>query len=149
MAAAAIVPTSKLPIAISKSELLKHAERALEFCYVIAYAQGMHQLSKASVELSMNIPVTDVIQVWKAGCIIRSAMLENFYQAFQKNGNLENLLLDSGIAELIKATHADVKKIAATAIESGIAIPGMLSALAYFEAILQRTNANEFNSGAA
>jgi 6-phosphogluconate dehydrogenase len=120
-------------VRLSKSELLKHTERALEFCYIIAYAQGLHQLSKASVELKMNIPVADVIKVWRQGCIIRSAMLENFYKAYQNNGNLENLLLDSGIAELIKATHADMKKVAVLAIESGIAVPGMLSALAYFD----------------
>ena len=133
IAAANLYHPSIIPIALAKEELLKHAERTLEFCYIIAYAQGLHQLSRASVELSMNIPVTDVIKVWRQGCIIRSAMLENFYQAYQKQTTLENLLLDSGIAEMIKATYPNIKVVAVAAINSGIAIPAIMSSLAYFE----------------
>jgi 6-phosphogluconate dehydrogenase len=139
IAASQLYRSKIIPISLSKEELAKQAERALEFCYIIAYAQGLHQLSKASIDLGMNIPVTDVIKVWRQGCIIRSAMLENFYQAYQKQDKLENLLLDESIAELIKATHTNVKKISVVAINSGIAIPAMMSALAYFEGFCSAT----------
>ncbi len=139
IAASQLYRSKIIPISLSKEELAKQAERALEFCFIIAYAQGLHQLSKASIDLGMNIPVTDVIKVWRQGCIIRSAMLENFYQAYQKQDKLENLLLDESIAELIKATHTNVKKIAVEAINSGIAIPAMMSALAYFEGFCSAT----------
>ncbi len=121
------------PVTLSKKDLINEAEKALTFCYIIAYAQGLQQLSKASVELNMNIPIIDVIKVWRQGCIIRSAMLANFYKAYQKGGALENFLLDEGIAELIKGTHQSSKNIVVQAIDSGIAVPGMMSALAYFE----------------
>ncbi len=135
IAAAKLYKPLITPIPLSKKELVQQAERALEFCYVMAYAQGLHQLSKASVELGMNIPVTDVIKVWRQGCIIRSAMLENFYLAYQKQNHLQNLLLDASIAELVKPTHANMKAIAVCAINAGVAIPGMMSALAYFEGL--------------
>ncbi|HVG11675.1 MAG TPA: NADP-dependent phosphogluconate dehydrogenase [Flavisolibacter sp.] len=120
-------------LTLPKDEVVNYAERALEFCYIIAYAQGLQQLSTASEALGMNIPVANVIKVWRQGCIIRSAMLENFYLAYQKNSGLENLLLDEDIAELIVATHDDMKEFAILAIKAGVAIPGMMSALAYFE----------------
>ena len=70
-------------------------EAALHFCFIIAYAQGLAMLAKASTELNMQIPLPKVIQVWKAGCIIRSAMLPVFEKAFAQNETLSTLLLDN------------------------------------------------------
>ncbi len=133
VAAAALYQPQIKPANIGKEALAAEAEGALTFCYIIAYAQGLAQLSKASVELGMNIPVADVIKVWRQGCIIRSAMLGDFYKAFVKAGTLENLLLDKSIAALINSTHQNIKNTLLTAIESGVAMPAMMSALAYFE----------------
>ncbi len=133
VAAAALYKPRIKRITLNKDELVAETEKALIFCFVMAYAQGLSQLSKASAELSMNIPVADVIKVWRQGCIIRSAMLGNFYTAYQKAGTLENLLLDADIADLVKQTHLSAKNIAVQAIEAGVALPSMMSALAYFE----------------
>src|SRR3569833_2191924 len=69
----------------STDEVLTDFENALAFCFAIAYAQGLSMLAKASGELNMNIPLPSVIQVWKAGCLIRSALLGNFTDAFTKD----------------------------------------------------------------
>jgi 6-phosphogluconate dehydrogenase len=133
VAAGALYKPKLKPIALSKDELMQEAEKALTFCYIMAYAQGLSQLSKASVELNMNIPVADVIKVWRQGCIIRSAMLGDFYKAYQKGGELENILLDEGIAKLVKKDHESTKNIIVMAVTAGIAMPATMSALAYFE----------------
>jgi 6-phosphogluconate dehydrogenase len=115
-------------------DILSELENALAFCFTIAYAQGLSMLAKASDELGMNIPLPSVIQVWKAGCIIRSALLGNFTEAFEKDPILPNLLLDQKIAALLKNREAALRRIIALAVEAKIPVAGMNSALAYYDA---------------
>jgi 6-phosphogluconate dehydrogenase len=125
---------------INKTEItqndLNHVENALAFCFTLAYAQGLSMLAKASDELNMNIPLPDVIKVWKAGCIIRSALLGNFTEAFQKDPKLPNLLLDPEIAELLKNREESIRHILTTGIKAKVPMAGMMSALGYYDAYL-------------
>jgi len=98
--------------------------------------QGLSMLAKASGELNMNIPLPSVIQVWKAGCIIRSALLGNFTDAFTKQPILPNLLLDKEIAALLKNREDSARRIVSLAIQSKIPVAGIGSALAYYDAYL-------------
>ncbi len=113
--------------------LLADAENTLAFCFIIAYAQGLSMLAKASVELELNIPLPSVIQVWKAGCIIRSALLGNFTSAFAAEPNLPNLLLDHNIAALIKEREESVRKFIGLAVNLKVPVPSIMSSLAYFD----------------
>jgi 6-phosphogluconate dehydrogenase len=61
-------------------------------------------------------------------------MLSDFYKAYQTNTSLTNLLLDAGIAAIVKEDHQAIKNIVATGIAAGVPLAGMMSALAYFEA---------------
>lgn len=118
----------------SGEELENHLEAALHFCFIIAYTQGLAMLAKASTELNMAIPLPKVIQVWKAGCIIRSAMLQTFEQAFATNETLSNLLLDKGVAALLQQSEGSIRRIVCEAVEARIPVAGISSALAYFDA---------------
>ncbi|MDB5253357.1 MAG: gndA [Flaviaesturariibacter sp.] len=109
-------------------------ENALAFCFTIAYAQGLSQLAKASDELSMNIPLPAVIQVWKAGCIIRSALLGNFTKAFGREAKLPNLLLDADIAGILKNREASLRRILITGIGAGIPLAAFASSVSYYDA---------------
>lgn len=125
---------------VNKTEItqndLDHLENALAFCFTIAYAQGLSMLAKASDELIMNIPLPDVIKVWKAGCIIRSALLGNFTEAFRKDPKLPNLLLDTEIAELLKNREESLRQVLEMGIKAKIPMAGMMSALGYYDAYL-------------
>lgn len=125
---------SRLRTFTATEKFIAEVEEALGFCFVVAYAQGLHMLAVASKELAMDIPLPDVIKVWRAGCIIRSIMLGDFYEAYRRNGNLKNLLLDENVAALLKERYPRTKSVLAVFIESGIPAAGMMSALAYFEA---------------
>jgi 6-phosphogluconate dehydrogenase len=131
--AARLYKTSVTPIAVPRVELITELENALSFCFVIAYAQGLSMLAKASAELKMEIPLPAVIQVWKAGCIIRSTLLGNFTNAFKKNHQLSNLLLDNEIVDLLKNRESSLRKITNAAITSKIPLPAMMSALSYYD----------------
>lgn len=121
-------------VTIPEEELLQALEETLYFCFVIAYAQGLSMLAVASVELQLQIPLPDVIKVWRAGCIIRSQMLEQFADAFTTNNTLPSLLLDNTIASLLKQREESIRKITALGISSKIPMTGISSALAYFDA---------------
>ena len=120
----------------SNKEFISDLENALAFSFTIAYIQGLSMLSKASDELNMNIPMAAVIQVWKSGCIIRSALLGNFSAVFEKDPKLPNLLLDKNIAELLQNREQSVRSVVATAVHSKIPVAAISSALAYYDAYL-------------
>lgn len=125
---------------IQKLELddkgLKQIENGLLFSFAIAYAQGLSMLHKASEVHQMNIPQQDVIRVWKAGCIIRSALLGNFEQAFLKEENLENILLDQDIAAMMQSLEKDARELVVMGVKSRIPMACISSALAYYDALL-------------
>jgi 6-phosphogluconate dehydrogenase len=117
-------------------KLLTEIENALTFCFAIAYAQGLSMLAKASEVHSMDIPLPDVIRVWRAGCIIRSALLGNFTNAFQKNPKLANILLDQEIADLLKNREQSLRTIISVAVTSKIPVNCMMTTLGYYDAYL-------------
>jgi 6-phosphogluconate dehydrogenase len=133
--AAQVYQSAILPTTITE-DILTELENALAFCFVIAYAQGLSMLAKASDELKMDIPLPDVITVWKAGCIIRSALLGNFTDAFTKDPKLPNLLLDKDMADLLKNREQSIRTILTLGIQTKIPMSGMMSALAYYDAYL-------------
>jgi 6-phosphogluconate dehydrogenase len=126
-------PVNPLPV---DEELLTELENALAFCFAIAYAQGLSMLASASDHWKMDIHLPDVITVWKAGCIIRSALLGNFTEAFAKDPKLPNLLLDQEIAALLKNREESLRKIITAAVNARIPVNGMMSALGYYDALL-------------
>ncbi|HET7896289.1 MAG TPA: NADP-dependent phosphogluconate dehydrogenase, partial [Flavisolibacter sp.] len=109
-------------------------EDTLAFCFVMAYAQGLSLLAKASDEYRMQIPLANVVAIWKGGCIIRSSLLYEFDKAFAADAKLPNVLLDEGIAAFLKAKETAVRKAVSLAAESRIPVAGISSALSYFDA---------------
>ncbi len=122
-------------INISQSTL-DALENTLTFCFAIAYAQGLSMLAKASDVWQMDIPLPDVIKVWKAGCIIRSALLGNFSDAYKEDPKLPNLLLDKKIAALLLQREDSIRTIVSLATKAKIPMTGIASTLGYFDAYL-------------
>ena len=112
---------------------IKKIKDALYFAMIIAYAQGLAMLNKASSELSMDIPLADVVKIWRGGCIIRSSLLEVFYKAFKKDKQLANILLNKNIAKLVKKHEKNIRAVINMAVKNKIAVSGLMSALGYFD----------------
>ncbi|RYZ19987.1 MAG: hypothetical protein EOP49_47945 [Sphingobacteriales bacterium] len=118
---------------LSKEELLSAVEDALGFCFIMAYAQGLSLLAKASEEYKMDIPLGDVVTIWKGGCIIRSLLLYQFDKAYDTNPALPNVLLDAEVAELIKQKEAKTRQVMCLAMGAKLPVAAMSSALSYFD----------------
>ena len=122
-------------VAVDKDTFIKQLEDALYFGFIICYAQGLSMLFQASIALDMDIPLHDVVKIWRGGCIIRSKLLNDFYKAFKDSDNqLPNILLDNGIAEIVKSKEDSIRSVIKEAIDTNIGIGGLMSALAYFDA---------------
>ncbi len=120
---------------INKDEYLVWLEQAFYFAMITTYAQGMHLLSKASSAYEYQLNLADIAKIWRGGCIIRSAFLEEIYSAFQKDAALEHLLLDNKVQGLVNETLPGIRTIVSGAVSAGIAIPAYTSSISYFDAI--------------
>ncbi len=125
-------PTADVPV--PKEVFIQQVQDALYFAVIISYAQGLAQLHVASKELDMQIPLQDVVKIWRGGCIIRSSLLEVFFKAYQKNPELSNLLLEGDIAQLLQAKKQNMRNMIIHAIHMGYPVAGLMAALSYFDA---------------
>lgn len=133
MAASLYQPLIK-NISGKKETVIKQLHDVLYFSMLMAYAQGLSMLHKASKQLQMDIPLADVVKIWRGGCIIRSTMLQHFYKAYKKNAQLQNLLLDEEIMKRIKRKEKNTRKVVATLAQCGIPAGAINASLAYFDA---------------
>jgi len=92
------------PDATDKSDLIKKSEQALYFAFIMAYAQGMHQLTDASKEYGYELDLGEIAKIWRAGCIIRAALLADITEAYKAEPELQNLLLSKSFVEKVQGT---------------------------------------------
>lgn len=119
---------------VSPEGMAAMAEDTLLFCFVMAYAQGLSLLAKASDEYNMQIPLADVVSIWKGGCIIRSSLLYVFEKVLNDNSVESSVLLNERIATLLKEKEERVRQFLSLAVKSRIPVAAMSSALGYFDA---------------
>ena len=110
VAAALYKPTIKTFTGI-KEKFIQQLHDALYCATIISYAQGLAMLHKASTSLQMDIPLQDVVRIWRGGCIIRSTLLETFTAAFKKDKQLSNILLNKKVAALVKKKQVGLRKV--------------------------------------
>jgi 6-phosphogluconate dehydrogenase len=115
-------------------EFLDEMKNALLASFVVTYAQGLSLLQMASIEKNYNLDLAEIARIWRGGCIIRSALLEDVRRAFRENPNLPNLILDDKFAEILKANHEDWHLIVGLFAQSRIPALCFSSALQYFDA---------------
>jgi 6-phosphogluconate dehydrogenase len=117
----------------NKYKIVQQVGDALYAATLITYAQGLAMLQKASAERQMNIPMQDVVKIWRGGCIIRSAQLEIFTAAYAKQPALPNILLDKKIAAILKKKQPALRKSVQLFASAKIPAAAIMSALAYFD----------------
>jgi len=134
VAAANIFKPQRTSIAVNKTEFIAQLENALQAAIIICYAQGLAMLHKASSVYNMEIPLKDVVKIWRGGCIIRSVLLEDFYTAYQSNPDLSNILLNTQLAHLLQTKEDALRQVIVQAVQHKIAVAGLMSALGYLDA---------------
>lgn len=116
-----------------KLQFGKNLHDALYFATVISYAQGLAMLTTASSELKMDIPLPEVVSVWRGGCIIRSALLDLFKNAYQDAG-LKNLLLNKDVAYILMEKEKSLQEIVSIAALNNYPVAALMSSYNYYNA---------------
>jgi len=116
-----------------KEALLMQLHHALYAGMLITFAQGMALLHVASRSYGYDLNLESVARIWRGGCIIRSALLDLIAAAFRARPDLPNLLLDPAIATELFTWEADFRSVVCVAASQGIPVPGLMSALGYYD----------------
>jgi 6-phosphogluconate dehydrogenase len=119
--------------AIDEDKVIEQIKDALYFAMLNTYAQGLAQLTIASEAYNYGLDLEQVAKIWRGGCIIRAAALEDFRQAYSRNPALRNILLDDTIAQNVSARQEGARATIKYAIDNGIPFGAYMNALAYFD----------------
>ncbi|MEZ4680346.1 MAG: NADP-dependent phosphogluconate dehydrogenase [Caldilineaceae bacterium] len=116
-----------------RDKFVEQLRNALYVGMIITYAQGMTQLQQASNTYNYGLNLADVARIWRGGCIIRAALLEDIRTAYANASDLPSLLIDPRFGYRIEERQADLRAVVCMAAMQGIPAPGLMSALAYFD----------------
>lgn len=122
-----------------KQELVESIRRALYMSKICSYAQGFAQMRAASEEYDWNLQYGEIAMIFRGGCIIRAAFLQKIKDAYDKNPNLKNLLLDPYFKEIVENYQDSLRKVVGMATSNGIPVPAFCSALSYYDSYRSET----------
>ena len=103
----------KKDVSENLGQFVGELKNALLCSFIVTYAQGMSMMQTASKESGYGLDLSDIAKIWRGGCIIRSALLEEMRRAFAENPELPNLMLDDKFAEILSANRGDWRTVAA------------------------------------
>jgi 6-phosphogluconate dehydrogenase len=112
---------------------IRQLENSLFFSMITIFAQGMAMLKAASAEYNYGLNLKDIAKIWRGGCIIRAAVLEQIRSGYEADNELLNIMIDPALSKEILNRQEDIRSIIKTAVECGIPVPGFSASLAYFD----------------
>lgn len=112
---------------------LQQLREAFFAALIIVYAEGMALLKIASDTYHYELNLETVASIWRGGCIIRAALLEDLVQAFQTNPDLSNPLLDPELSKKLITAELSLRQIVCLSAQSGIPAPGFMASLSYLD----------------
>src|SRR5664279_3602284 len=121
------------PFAGDRKTFLDQLGHALHAAMIIVYAQGMAVLAAASDKYEYHLDLEAVARIWRGGCIIRAALLEDIRMAYRNQPGSPNLLLAPELSKKVMANTEDLRRAACAAIELGLPTPCFMTALGYFD----------------
>jgi len=122
-----------------KVAMIEAIHDALYCSKVCAYAQGFQLMRAAQVEYKWQLPFADIARIFRGGCIIRARFLQKITEAYLRNGDLVNLLLDPFFKSEIDRCQTNWRKVVAAAATNGIPAPTFYSALSYYDGYRSET----------
>jgi 6-phosphogluconate dehydrogenase len=116
-----------------RDDLIMAVQQALYCAYMCAYAQGFQLLREAQQDYDWQLDMASIARIWRGGCIIRARLLQKSVEAYTRDAKLVNLLLDPYFCTQIEQRQAAWRRVVALAACNGIAAPGFMSTLAYYD----------------
>ncbi|MGE5194623.1 MAG: NADP-dependent phosphogluconate dehydrogenase [Deltaproteobacteria bacterium] len=111
----------------------RELRNALFAATIMTYAQGMALLRRGSTVHGYSLNLSEIARIWRGGCIIRAAVLDQIRATFEATSELTNLLLDPGLFAEIQHRQSDLRLVVRKAAEQAIPVPGLMASLAYWD----------------
>jgi 6-phosphogluconate dehydrogenase len=128
-----IYKSNEFPLTDDPEKIVVQLRKSLFVSMIMTYAQGFSLLTTASEKYGYHLDPKLISRIWRGGCIIRAALLNDIYDAFNTSKDLSNLLLDTKLSQQVKFNQENLRQIICLAGSRGIAIPGLMSALGYLD----------------
>jgi 6-phosphogluconate dehydrogenase len=126
------------PVAVHGGDRAAFAEqvgKALDLAIILTYAQGLDLLRHASKTYEYGLNLAEVAKIWRGGCIIRSALLEDIRAAYTTQPDLPNLIVDGRITARVRSLLPALRNLVRTAVDVGVPIPTLMASLSYLECL--------------
>jgi 6-phosphogluconate dehydrogenase len=133
VAASKVLSGPKIAFKGDKKQMITDLRDALYASKIVSYAQGYLLMRAAAKEYGWHLNYGGIALMWRGGCIIRSIFLGKIKEAFDKNPELENLLLDNFFKSKIIAAQEGWRRVIVSAVSNGIPTPALATALNYFD----------------
>jgi 6-phosphogluconate dehydrogenase len=131
-------PESK-PFDGDREAFIESIRKALYLSKICSYAQGFAQMRAASEEYGWDLSYGDIAMIFRGGCIIRAQFLQKIKEAYDRDPNLKNLLLDPYFKEIAESYQQSLREIISAAVMNGIPVPSFSGALSYFDSYRTET----------
>ena len=141
----AVRPTAAIDSSLSDDDIAD----AVYAAKLISYTQGFMVLADASATNDWDLDLASIARMWRGGCIIRAAFLDDIARAFEADPDLENLLFDPFFTEAITAASVGLRRTVVAAAAAGVAVPALASALTFYDGIRTRAWPGQPHPGAA
>ncbi len=116
-----------------KKAFIEDIRQALLASKIVSYAQGYMLMREAAKEMGWNLNFGGIALMWRGGCIIRSVFLGKIKDAYDKNQELSNLLLDDYFIGVIERCQKSWRKVVSWAVEQGLPVPAFATALNFYD----------------
>jgi 6-phosphogluconate dehydrogenase len=129
---------ARLPAAVAgfdgdREAYVEHIRDALYASKIVSYTQGYMLMREAAGSYSWDLRLGEIALIWRGGCIIRSRFLDNIHQAYERDPNLENLLLDEFFRDAMAAALPGWRRAVGLAVALGVPAPGFAAALSFYD----------------
>lgn len=126
-------PVIDIPPASQHEAIIQQLHDALYCAKICVYAQGFDLMKTAAAEHGWQLNFAEIAKIWRAGCIIRAVFLQSITDAYERNDELANLLVDPFFAKQISVYQQNWRKAVASATLQGVPVPALSSALGYYD----------------
>lgn len=132
--AQSVLPINTITQSVNREDFIEKVRKALYLSKIVSYAQGFVLLKEAAKHYNWDLDFKAISKIFRGGCIIRAQFLNHIAEAYEKNPQLENLLLDDYFINIVKDGLSALREVNAIAILSGIPVPALNSAISYYDA---------------
>ncbi|GKU81102.1 NADP-dependent phosphogluconate dehydrogenase [Niallia sp. NCCP-28] len=122
-----------------KAAYIESVRKALYLSKIVSYAQGFAQMREASDEYNWDLNYGEIAMIFRGGCIIRAQFLQKIKDAYDRDPELKNLLLDPYFSEIAENYQAALREVISGAVMNGIPVPSFAAALSYYDSYRTET----------